>query len=265
MSEESRAFWNSQLDNAATVPDFSSWPLRYAELSHTVRRRWGEGERLPVGPEPGQAVWRVATGRSDRAMVFIHGGYWRRYEAADFAFVAAAAHAANATLYNVDYRLMPAVRLADAVMDAVAASAVAVAEAERTVLVGHSAGAHLAVEAALRLSAGVAGVVGISGLYDLAPLRHAAIQDEIALTMQEVADFSPQVRAAHITCALTLAAGAEETVEFRRQSAMLHDAVIDSGGQSRLSFVADRHHSSIVSDLADPTSAVSHLIAQAFG
>ena len=114
--------------------------------------------------------------------------------AADFAFVAHTAKAADATFWNVDYRLMPGVRMADVVADTVAACAAV--DAERVVIVGHSAGGHLAVEAALRLPKPPAAVVAVSGLYDLDPLQYAFIQDELTLTDDEVAAFSPETRAA---------------------------------------------------------------------
>lgn len=252
-------FWNAQLQNAVVVPDADLWPERYAVLSGRAAR-YGAPERIATGDHPDQAVWRTATGRPDHALIFIHGGYWRRFSAADFAFVAATAAAADATFWNVDYRLMPAVRLADVVADTLAACERACAGAGRVVIAGHSAGAHLALETALRLSRPPAAVLAISGLYDLAPLRHAFIQHDLAFTAEEVAAFSPQTRTSAVPCPVHLAVGAEEKVEFHRQSAMLHDAIRDAGGEASLTFVEGRDHFSVVADLAEEGSGLSALV-----
>jgi arylformamidase len=253
---ETLAFWNSQLQNAVTVPDFPLWEPRYIALSAAAP---APDERIRTGPDPVQGVDRTATGRPSHALVFIHGGYWRKYTAREFAFVAATARAADATFWNVDYRLMPVVRMADVVADCLAACEVV--KAERIVLVGHSAGGHLAVEMALRMRRPPDAVVAISGLYDLDPLTYAFIQDELSLTGEEVAAFSPETRAAEIRCPVHLVAGADETVEFRRQSARLFEKIRAAGGEASLTFAEGRHHSSVVADLADPATPLARQVA----
>ena len=262
MTMDSLAFWNSQLQLSAFVPEFDTWPPRYEALSRATRERRGEPSRLATGDDPFQAVSRFATGRPSHRVIFIHGGYWRRFEAADYDFVAEAAAVADAEFYNVDYRLLPGVRMADAVADAVRGVEKAMEGAERTVVVGHSAGAHLAVEAAQRSARTPDAVLAISGIYELAPLRSAFIQDELHLTDEEVAAFSPQTRAGALSFPVHIAAGADESVEFCRQSARLYDAIVTSGGTASLEFVPGRHHTAVITDLAEPdTSLTRRLVA----
>ena len=260
MSGATEAFWNSQLQNQVTVPDYDAWDGRFTAMSQAPLGRW-PGERSATGPDAMQALWRHPTGRRDRALVFIHGGYWRRFAASDFGFVAETAAAADAVFYNVDYRLMPAVRMADVVADTVAACELAISEVEHAVIVGHSAGAHLAAEAAIRMKRPPAAVVAISGLYELDPLRFAFIQDELNLTEEDVANYSPQSRAREVRCPIHVIAGAEETVEFCRQSARFHDALASAGLPTTFRLAQDRHHLSVVADLADPTSALAREVA----
>ncbi|MEO1103938.1 MAG: alpha/beta hydrolase, partial [Pseudomonadota bacterium] len=226
---------------------------------------YGTPERLATGTDEMQAVFRVATGRPSHAFIFIHGGYWRRFAAADFAFVAAAAAAADATFYNVDYRLMPGARMAEVVDDAVRGVARAMEGVTHAVVVGHSAGGHLAAESVLRVPTPPAACISISGLFELEPLRACFIQEEIGLTDEEVADFSTQTRAASVKCPVHLVAGADETVEFRRQSARLYDAIRGAGGIASLHFEAGHNHTSVVAELADEESALTRRIAALFG
>lgn len=259
MRFETERFWNSQLENAVTVPDFAAWQERHESLS-AVADRFGKPKRIPTGPSDDQAVWRSPLGRPSSGLIFIHGGYWRRYKADHFAFVAETASAADATFYNVDYRLMPSTRMADVVADAVAGCAAAMEGCETTVIVGHSAGAHLAIEAALRLDRTPTAVVAISGLYDLDPLRYAFIQDELELTEDEARDFSPQSRISALRCPVHVRVGANETVEFRRQSARLFESARASGADATIEFVPGQHHSSVVAELADTRSVLSQLV-----
>lgn len=263
MASPTREFWNSQLEVARNEPDYDSWPDRYVALSATAAEVHGAPEKVFEGAT-GNALWRTTTGDSASAVVFIHGGYWRRFCAADFHFVAAAAADADATFLNVDYRLMPAVRLADVVADTLAAVEAALETADRAVLVGHSAGAHLAVEAALRLARKPAAVVAISGVYDLTPLEHTFIQDELSFTSDELAAHSPLVRARDVTVPVHFAAGALETVEFRRQSAVMHDT-LKPEVRGAFALIEGRRHLDVVADLADPKTHLSSLVAAALG
>ncbi|RAI04389.1 hypothetical protein DLJ53_08100 [Acuticoccus sediminis] len=259
MRRETERFWNSQLENAVTVPDFAAWQDRHEALS-ALADALGRPERISTGPEDLQAVWHTKLGRNTHALVFVHGGYWRRFSADNFVFVAETAAASNASFFNVDYRLMPETRMADVIDDVVRGCEVALQRSDTVVVVGHSAGAHLAVEAALRMTRPPDAVIAISGIFDLDPLRYAFIQAELCLTPSEVQEFSPLHRADTLDCPLHLRTGASETVEFRRQSARMYEAVIESGGEATIEFMDNHHHSSIVAELADPGSVLSHLV-----
>jgi len=262
MKSATREFWNSQFQMSAFLPDADLWPPRYEALSAEACGRFGTPERIATGPDAMQALWRLDTGRPDCAMIFIHGGYWRRFGAADFFFAAEAAAAADATFYSVDYRLMPGVRMADLVADCLAAVNLALEACERAVIVGHSAGAHLAVEMALRSAAPPAAIVPISGIFSLAPLAASFLEDEIALTADEIAAFSPQDRAAALSCPVDLIVGGEETAEFHRQSARLYDTLTGLGRPATYATVPGRHHNAVVAELADPRSAICRRIAE---
>lgn len=264
MTAETQAFWDAQLENSVVVPGAAEWPERYLALS-AAHGRLADAERMATGPDESQALWRTPTGAADKALVFIHGGYWRKYSAPDLAFVAATAEAAGVTFYNVDYRLMPGVRMADLVADTVAACAMALEAVPNAVLVGHSAGAHLAVEVALRMARPPRAVVAMSGLYELAPLRHAFIQDELSLTLDEVEAFSPQSRVASVPCPVHVQVGGEEKNEFLRQSVRFAEALTDAGREATLWFAPNLNHFEIVAELADPNSETARRIINIIG
>ncbi len=140
-------------------------------LAALVRR-----QRWPVittryGPHPDQVIdVRHATGPG--AAILVHGGFWRdawgRDSIEGWAVDLAEAGVSTAT---IEYRRLGSGGGGIAtVTDVVASTSVASSlfSEKRLVIAGHSAGAHLAVSAAI--DAGTApldGVVGVAGIYDL--------------------------------------------------------------------------------------------------
>jgi acetyl esterase/lipase len=120
-------------------------------------------ERVDYGDDPAQfALVHRGTGRG--TVVLLHGGFWRARVGLDhIAPVAADLAALGHTVWNVEYRRVGQAPW-PATLDDVAA-AVALVEAPY-VVVGHSAGGHLATWVASLVP--VAGVVSLAGVLTLA-------------------------------------------------------------------------------------------------
>jgi acetyl esterase/lipase len=124
--------------------------------------------------------------------VFLYGGRWREGRREDYRFVAAALAARGILVVVPDYRRYPEVRFPGFVEDAALAVGWVREHArrhggdpDRIVLVGHSAGAHiaalLATDARFLARHGLhprdlAGVVGIAGPYDFLPLTDPGLR-----------------------------------------------------------------------------------------
>lgn len=124
--------------------------------------------------------------------VFFYGGSWQEGDRLLYRFVGAALARRGIVTIIPDYRVYPQVRFPDFLDDAAAALRWARDHAGahggdpgRLVLVGHSAGAHIAAMLALDaqwlesvgLSPGdVAGMAGLAGPYDFLPLRDPVLQ-----------------------------------------------------------------------------------------
>ena len=137
--------------------------------------------------------------------MFIHGGYWRALDKADFAFVAPPFVAQGIAVAVVNYDLCPDVSIATIVDECRRAVAWLAREgrahgagADRIVVGGHSAGGHLAAMMLAtdwrcgRLRARpVAAGVSLSGVHDLAPLVQFSFNADFRLDDAEAARLSP--------------------------------------------------------------------------
>lgn len=190
--------------------------------------------------------------------MFIHGGYWRMFSKRDYAYVAETVTAAGAIAVIIDYALMPKVRMATIVDQVRRAGRWATeriadfgGDPARLTVSGHSAGAHLAsflfhrgaptppVQAALLLG----------GLYDLQPLQASFLRDEIAITDDEVARFSPMTHAFEPKTRVVVAYGADETPPFHAQAAGFAEALGRQGLHATLRALDRSNHMSSVRDL----------------
>jgi acetyl esterase/lipase len=132
-------------------------------------------ERIAYGDDPSQ-VALVERGTGAGTVVLLHGGFWRARVGLDhIAPVAADLHARGHTVWNVEYRrvgqappggveLRSAPSPWPATLDDVETALRTVGEP--AVLVGHSAGGHLATWVASRVP--VRGVVSLAGVLTLA-------------------------------------------------------------------------------------------------
>jgi len=267
-----RAALDLQYNNQLRVPDFADHVARWQKESARVRATL-PGERDVAFGSSSDEILDIYTpikgGRPAPVQVFYHGGYWRSFKAADFAFVAERFAEAGVLAVIVNYALVPAVRIGELVRQCRAALAWVhgnVArhggDPNRIFISGHSAGGHLvAALTAMAPPAGepdvralLQGGVSLSGLFDLEPIRLCYLQETLQLTPAEVAANSP---ARHLPAAakpLVLAYGAEESQEYARHSTEYGHALAARGIPCAVRALAGYNHMSVCSALLDRKS-----------
>lgn len=210
--------------------------------------------------------------RSDRrpAVVFIHCGYWRSLDKSMFSHVAAGAVDRGLTAAIAGYTLCPEVTIPD-IIDEIRQCCVFLSRrlARPLVIVGHSAGGHLAACLAATdwvhygMDAGlIRGGMGISGIYDLRPLLATPINDDLKLTATTAALASPLLWPMPNRCPFHLEVGTEESGEFLRQSRSLAAAWTGLGLDAPYGEVPGANHFSILSHLADPDGEMMRRVAE---
>ncbi|MFG6490357.1 alpha/beta hydrolase [Roseateles sp. BYS78W] len=286
-SRKTAAWFEAQYDNRKRVADSAEVLKRWAEASALVRRHANCRLDLRYGADPGQTL-DVFTpdpafaGGFAPVLVLIHGGWWRSLDKSDYSFLAASFTDEGALVVVPNYDLCPDVRIEHIAMQLTEAVAWAWRHAaehggdpSRIVLLGHSAGGHLATmlsccdwkrvarDLPRRL---VQGTMSVSGVHDLAPLlRVPFLQNDLRLDAAAVRRLSPvHFPAPAVPQTLFALAGAQESEEFRRQNRLIRDA-----WGARAVPVCEElpgcNHYTVLHDLADPQGRAHQLARQLLG
>lgn len=256
------------------VPDFDRHVVDYAARSAATRARLPMRADIAYGPSPAERLDlffpppHAATGA---VHMFIHGGYWRMFGKDDFSFVAETVTATGAIAVIVDYALMPSVRM-DTVVAQVRRARDWVrshigeygGDPTRLTISGHSAGAQLGALLldASQSSGEMAGALLLSGIYDLAPLQHCFLREQIGITDEEVERFSPLRLAYRTSPPVSIMVGALETSPFHRQASDFAVHLTRAGIKADVLAVAGADHMSIVADLGDRRTDVGSVLAR---
>lgn len=256
------------------VPDFdeiaSQFSARSRALSESARIKadiaYGSREREVL-----DLVFPDRPAAEAPLHVFIHGGYWRSGEKADYRFVATPVLEAGGIAALVEYDLMPGQRLpvlVDQVRRAVNwlqdNAAQFGANPDRITVSGHSAGAHLASYLAATGSEDTAtvrlptlrGMLLLSGIYDLSEIPDSFLRHEAQMTRSEAAAFSPLTSKHRKGPKRILAYGKDETAPFHEQANALQQQLRAETGNSELMALSGLNHMSVVLDLGNSNSSL---------
>ncbi|MEO5843736.1 MAG: alpha/beta hydrolase [Caldimonas sp.] len=274
-------WFDAQYNNRARIPEHLAILREWDERSHHARASSACTLDLAYGSAPGERL-DLFTPKAPGApvLVYIHGGYWRALDKRDQSFIAPPFVAAGAMVVLPNYALCPAVDIEHIVLQLVQALAWVWRHAaghggdpSRIVVVGHSAGGHLA---AMMLSCDwravapdlpvdlVDSALALSGVFELEPLRHAPfLAPDLNLDATSARRLSPVLMPAP-GGRLVAIVGADESEEFRRQSAAIAAAW---GGRAVpvCEEVPARHHMNVLHELADPSSRTHRLALQLLG
>ncbi|NBW75663.1 MAG: alpha/beta hydrolase [Sphingomonadaceae bacterium] len=210
---------------------------------------------LPYGPHARQTLDLFRTAERRRAVVaYFHAGYWQSRDKSGFRFLAPPLTADGFDVAVINYPLSPEQGVMEIVNAAAAALPVLAELTDNAplILVGHSAGAQIAVELAMAAgshAAAIAGIVSISGVFDLEPLLDTTVNAKLGLDPATARAASPVHRAAPGAPRTLFAVGALETRAFRDQTTRMAGAWADAGNPASQLTVPDADHFSILTEL----------------
>lgn len=272
---------DAEYNNRAKVKNAMEWMARYGGESARVRAELPMRFDVPYGAHHAERldVFPAAGAAPAPIHVFVHGGYWHRLDKADFSYVARGLLPAGATVVVINYALIPTVQMAELVSQCRASIAWVHRHAasfggdpRRIFVSGHSAGGHL-VAMLMSTDWGSEGLpadvikagCGISGLYDLEPIRLCYLNDVLSLTPETARLHSPIHHPPSHAGPLLLPVGALEGPEYLRQSHALARVWSSRGLRCEAVEMAGHHHFSIIAELEEPASDLSRRLVRQMG
>ena len=275
---------DAQYDIEASVPDFGMYVEQFIARSAAARAGIAAELDVPYGPTlaetfdvfPGAGP-APAAGRP--ALLFVHGGYWKVTTSKEWSYVATGLVERGVTVVVENYALCPGVTVREIVRQHRAAftrlyrdAATFGVDRSRIVVAGHSAGGHAVASLVGTDWAGeyglpaapIAGVVGVSGVYDLRPLPRTFLAPYLGLDAGEAVALSPQLHLPATLPPTVIAHGTAETDEFVRQSCD-YAASLQAAGFPVEAMALPRNHFDVLDDLADADGPLARAVARLAG
>ena len=192
--------------------------------------------------------------------IFIHGGYWRAQDKANFAFVAGALAKFGMTSVIINYELCP-----DSTLDEVSDSAIAAfdwicehiqnygGDRSRISLSGHSAGAHLGAQIIAHPwpqpeKRKLLGAVLISGIYDPTPAIWTSVNHDLKLTEDMAMRNNVEQKTPILEGNIAILAGGREPWHWVDQSYRYYRHLRQSGREAALYIIPEYGHFDILDE-----------------
>ena len=268
--------------SSAIGGDYQPFIDEYAVRSEASRVSCSALETLRYGEKPANLIDLVRGGDGAPAplLIFIHGGYWQEGSRTGSLFGADYFARHGIAYAAIGYTLAPQATVAEIVVECrqalahIAANAQSLGiDAQRIVLAGSSAGAHLAALCASNDSGSerassrvtpLAGLVLLSGIFDLEPLVATYINDLPGMSVQDALDLSPMRRNPASMPAAIISWGEVETAEFKRQSRRFASHLQHAGVGVECFESPLRNHFDIVHNLADSDTRLGRAVLAMF-
>jgi arylformamidase len=261
----------TQYNPRKAVANVDAFMQRAAGLSAATRAR--RSARLDVRYGAGSlATLDVFPAEEAKAPlhVFLHGGYWRGRDKADYSYIADALTPLGITTVVMNYDLCPDVELptiVQQVRDGLQWIHTHAAELggdpDQITASGHSAGAHLIAAALPKVGSGPLppwaprAVMLVSGIYELEPVLSITVNQDIRLRPEQVDQMSPMRHPPSTHVSFTVVVGGNETAGFVRQSREFAQCIGNAAAYVEL---AGYDHYSIMGLLEAPEAHLAQLI-----
>jgi arylformamidase len=266
MSQDNRDLGlNNSVAVAGSMETVAGWEQRSTDM----RRQHSAHLDLRYGPRERNRIDFLKAADKAPTLLFIHGGYWQMRAKEAFTVMAEGpmSHGINVAL--IGYTLAP-----DATLDEIVAEIHAGidylagqlpslgAEDSGLVVSGWSAGGHLTAMALShpKVRAGL----GISGIYDLEPIRHSYLNVKLVLDEAMSHRNSPMAQAAGPMKPLSLVAGSGELLLLRKQTADFAAHRAQYGLPVTYEEIPGANHFTVMNEMMSPQGRITALIRQLF-
>ena len=271
---------DKQYDNGARVPKFPQILQQWQSDAESYRATskcqldlaYGAHERQKVdlfgtAEKINKPKGLIKSTPNDQAkdkpmFIFVHGGYWRALGRETFSHMAKGLNENGYPVLVPSYQLCPQAEIRNIILDLSILCAWSWRNyGRKMVIVGHSAGGHLAAAMLATdwadydlpddiVSAGL----GISGLYDLRPLIPTKLNDSLQLDDAGARNASPLLWPTPQGKKFQAWVGGDESQEFIRQSETIAACWLGGGAPTKSVTVPNKNHFTVIDQLLDGKS-----------
>lgn len=247
-------------------PDFDDYFTQWRLLSSKARNTLACKTDIPYGSGQNMTLdFFPAAGSDSPLLIFIHGGYWRSLDKSDHSFPALGFVPNGVSFASINYALAPSITLDEIVDQCRVAISWLYNNAKRLGsdplnihICGHSAGGHLTAMMMLTdwRKIGIPSNIfqsatPISGVFDLRPLLHTSINEDLKMDEKIAIKNSPILQFSKTRINLLTAVGLDETKAFIEQSSAFSSFWEETGSKSKFLGVPNTHHFNIITALSD--------------
>jgi arylformamidase len=271
-----------EFNNRAKVENLNHKTLQ-SDGSESAKAQFSLQVDVAYGPGPAEVVdIYLPDGDGPHPIhLFFHGGYWVSNTKDDFGFVALPFVPHGAIVVVVEYGLIPTVTMSELIDQCRASVAWTWRNAgtfggdpNNITMSGHSAGGQIV---AMMMATDwpafdsdvpddvIRGGCGISGVYDLEPVRLSYLNDDLGLSPEAARANSPPLLEPRVRAPLLLPVGGDEGPEYIRQSEEMASAWAASGLDAQAWIMPGHNHFATINQFLDPDSDLSRAVRLQMG
>lgn len=249
-------------DNFNAIPDAAAYPEAWEDAAFDWRGVESAIGRAYLNQSYGAAERQkldlfLPAGRPEGLLVFVHGGWWMKFDRTLWSHFAAGATARGWAVAMPSYTLAPQARISEITQEIAAAITYAAGRVAGPIaLAGHSAGGHLVARMAMQdsplapeVGERIGHVMAISPLSDLRDLMDLTLNDTLRLDMAEAGAESPALHTPRAGLPVTVWVGGAELAAFHDHAKWLATA-----WDCDLVTAPNAHHFDVIDPLRDPES-----------
>jgi hypothetical protein len=257
--------WSDEYDNVGHIPDAMGFIVKWPLEAEAFREKADLQINIPYeNRERNLFDLFHPQGRAKGLFIFVHGGYWLRFDKSFWSHLAAGPLAKNYAVAMPSYTLCPDAKISEITTEVTASIEAAAERVEGPIILcGHSAGGHLVTrqiceDTTLDKSVleRIQKVISISGVHDLRPILNIVQNETINLDEDEAVQQSPALSKPKLGIPVDCIVGAEERPEFIRQNDLLANIWRGMGLATTSTHVAGKHHFDVIDDLLDPDGII---------
>ena len=278
-----QAALDAQYNARSAVPAFDAFVRRWVSDSEQVVQDLPCTLDVAYGDGPVEIldIFHPRGGGPAPVLMFFHGGYWRAGDKSWFRYLAKPFVERGAMVVVPRYGLCPAFEMDELIDQCRRAVAWTFRHAgdyggdsARLFVSGHSAGGHIAgmmqatdwtAYEGLPANA-IKGATGLSGLYDLEPIRLSKVNEPLKLSVESADRNSPtKLPPSAPPPPAFLAFGSLESAEYGRQTAAYAETLKKAGGAPVSLCVEGHHHFSILEAFGNPQHRLGQAVLAQLG